>query len=398
MKFQKGGLRSAFFIDLGYNREMGLFEERGWRFISFNTENFFVYLDEVPSKDPREMNEIEWQRLSRSTLENKSLAKVIDIARSVDDLDPDILMLSEVGGRESLANFSRYFLRDRYAPYLIEGNSDRGIDLGFLVKKNLPLKYDLISHKSRKLDFLYPHEKQSKETGYTHIRSGRVTGHRSSRDVVELRCYADRLGCYADRLGCDDGAVTTSPEFIIMQVHLKSPLDRDRIDPGGRDRRTAELNMLVQIYGEVRDELRRPDGTPVPIFIAGDFNGTIFAKPGLAEESEFEAMRASDLRCALDLAGIPPDERFTWMYLNNRRPGNYRQLDYILVPEHLRPRIDEKQTWVYRFKDENGMNKIIPRNQNEKRLLPSDHYPVVLTLKPDSTSSHSSAALKPKLE
>ncbi len=344
---------------------MGLFESRGWRFISFNIENFFVYLDEAPAKDPREMNEAEWQRLSRSTLENKQLSKILEIARSIDDLQPDILCLSEVGGRESLANFSRYFLGDRYAPHLIEGNSDRGIDLGFLVKKSLPLKYDLISHKNRKLDFLYPHEKLSKETGYTHLRSGRVTGHRFSRDVVELRCYSD------------DGA-DLRPEFILMQVHLKSPLDRDRIDPGGRDRRKAELEMLVKIYEEVSGEF----SGEVPIFISGDFNGTIF---GQFAEAEFEALRESDLRCCLDLAQVPPDEHFTWMYLNNRRPGNYRQLDYLLMPEKLESRVDAALTWVYRFKDEFGTNRTIPRNQNEKRLLPSDHYPVVLTLKPVKT-------------
>ena len=341
---------------------MGLFESRGWRFISFNTENFFVYLDEIPSKNPQDMNEVEWQKLSRSTIENKQLSKILEIARAIEDLDPDILMLSEVGGRESLANFSRYFLKDRYAPHLIEGNSDRGIDLGFLVKKSLRLKYDLISHKSRKLDFLYPHEKMSKETGYTHLRSGRVTGHRFSRDVVELRCF-------------DEDGDGEKPEFILMTVHLKSPLDKDRIDPGGRDRRKAELDMLVTIYGEVRDEFK----AEVPIFISGDFNGTIF---GQFAEPEFESMRSSDLRCCLDLALVPPEEHFTWMYLNNRRPGNYRQLDYILMPESLRERVDRDHTWVYRFKDEFGTNRTIPRNQNEKRLLPSDHYPVVLTLLP----------------
>lgn len=357
---------------------MGLFEQRGWRFVSFNTENFFVYLDEPPAKDPKDMNEIEWQRLSRSTLENKPLAKIRDIARSIEDLDPDILMLSEVGGRESLANFSRYFLNDRYVPHLLEGNSDRGIDLGFLVRRSLPLKYDLISHKSRKLDFLYPHEKMSKESGYTHLRSGRVTGHRFSRDVVELRCYAEDA----------DG---TRPEFILMQVHLKSPLDKDRIDPGGRDRRRAELEMLVQIYGEVRVEF--PD---VPIFISGDFNGVIF---GPNEDPEFEAMRLSDLRCCLNLAMIPSDEKFTWMHLHPRRPGFYRQLDYILVPERLRERIDTEHTWVYRFRDEHGSYRTIPRNQNEKRTLPSDHYPVVLTLKPSAeTSIQSTEGLKPRLE
>ena len=364
---------------------MSLFDRRGWRFVSFNTENFFVYLDEVPVKEPRVMTDLEWSRLSRSTVDNKQLSKIREIARAVDDLDPDIMMLSEVGGRESLANFSRYFLGDRYAPHLLEGNSDRGIDLGFLVKRSLPLKYDMISHKSRKLDFLYPHEKMSKETGYTHLRSGRVTGHRFSRDVIELRCFAD-----TDQVS---GLNDEVPEFILMQVHLKSPLDKDRIDPGGRDRRKAELEMLVTIYREVCAEF-----PIVPIFISGDFNGTIF---GPFEEAEFQAMRESDLKCCLDLAAIPQDERFTWMYLNNRRPGVYRQLDYVLVQERLRSRVDLENTWVYRFKDEKGMNRIIPRNQNEKRLLPSDHYPVVLTLKPAADadiSIQSSDGEKPRLE
>lgn len=359
---------------------MGLFESRRWRFISFNTENFFVYFDEAPSKDPHDMSEIEWQRLSRSTIENKPLAKVRDIARAIDDLDPDILMLSEVGGRESLANFSRYFLKDRYVPHLIEGNSDRGIDLGFLVRRALPLKYDLVSHKNRKLDFLYPHEKQSQETGYTHLRSGRVTGHRFSRDVVELRCFDET----------DD----EKPEFILMQVHLKSPLDKDRIDPGGRDRRKAELDMLVQIYGEVK-----ADFPTTPVMISGDFNGVIY---GPNPDPEFESMRASPLMCSLDVAGLEPDEKFTWMHLHNKRPNYYRQLDYILVPPELHGRVHRDETWVYRFKDEYGMNRIVPRNQNEKRTLPSDHYPVVLTLMPvkpaSETSSQSADVLKPKSE
>ncbi|MDX9730625.1 MAG: hypothetical protein RBT63_02535, partial [Bdellovibrionales bacterium] len=84
-------------------------------------------------------------------------------------------------------------------------------------------------------------------------------------------------------------------------------------------------------------------------------------------------------------------ERFTWMYLNNRRPGVFKQLDYVFLPERLRSRVETEGTWVYRFKDESGQYRTIPRNQNEKRLLPSDHYPVVLTLKAETgDSSHSS--------
>ena len=358
--------------------ESRLFENRRWRFVSFNVENLFLYFDESPTelfphKKARDLSEEEWRKLSRSTIENKPLNQVLEIARSIDELDPDFLMLCEVGGRESLSNFSRYFLEDRYVPHLIEGNSDRGIDLGFLVKRDLPFKFDMISHKNRKLDFLYPHEKQSIEAGYTHIRSGRVKGHRFSRDVVELRCFGE-----SDEV----------PELIVMLVHLKSPLDRDRIDPGGRDRRRAEQEMLVKIYQEVRSEF----ADKVPVMISGDFNGAIYgsldhAGLGVPPDDEFETLRGTDLKCCLEVAGVPPDERFTWIHVHNRRPNFAKQLDYILVSPELFPRVDRDETWVYRFRDESGFYRTIPRNQNEKRLLPSDHYPVVLTLNSASVPS-----------
>lgn len=272
-------------------------------------------------------------------------------------------MLCEVGGRESLANFSQYFLDGRYVPHLIEGNSDRGIDIGFLVKRDLPFTYDMVSHKNRKLDFLYPHERMSKETGFSHLRSARVTGHRFSRDVVELRCF---------------GADHEKPEVVLMLVHLKSPLDRGRIDPGGKDRRRAEFEMLIKIYSELRAEL----GPEVPVILGGDFNGIV---TGQGAEPEFAMIKQTDLRCALEVAGVPEDERFTWMYLNNRRQGYQRPIDFIFVSGNLVSRVDHSDTWVYRFKDEFGMTRVVPRNANEKRLLPSDHYPVVLTL----TSSQS---------
>jgi hypothetical protein len=336
-----------------------IFNSRPWRLVGFNAENLFLYFDEPPPKEVQQLNEVEWRQLSRSTIDNKSLKHVLEISRSIEELNPDFLMLCEVGGRESLANFSRYFLRDQYIPHLIEGNSDRGIDLGFLVKRDLPFKYDMISHKNRQLDFLYPHEKQSIETGYSRLQAGRVKKHRFSRDVVELRCFGE-----SDEI----------PDLIIMLVHLKSPLDRDRIDPGGRDRRRAEQELLVKIYQEVRQEF--PSGK-VPVMIAGDFNGSIF---GPRPDEEFESLRQTDLKCCLDIAGVPEDERITWIHVHDRRPNFAKQLDYILLSPELFSRVNRDETWVYRFRDESGFFRILPRNQNEKRQLPSDHYPVVLTL------------------
>ncbi|MDX9731226.1 MAG: hypothetical protein RBT63_05595, partial [Bdellovibrionales bacterium] len=267
---------------------MSLFKEKNWRIVGFNAENLFVYLDESPSEDLSTMTEEAWQKLSKSTVRNKSITSLREIARMIQDLDPDFILLCEIGGTESLENFSRYFLSDLYAPFLVEGNSNRGIDVGFLVKRSLPLRYELVSHKNRPLEFLYPHEKQSLETGYESEALAKTVsnGHRFSRDVVELRCYDARAH------------ESSRPEFVLMSVHLKSPLDQERIDPEGRDRRRAELEMLMRIYDEVAAEFST-EPNDVPILIGGDFNGVVF---GEWQGAEFERLRASDLRCCLELA------------------------------------------------------------------------------------------------
>jgi hypothetical protein len=333
------------------------------RIVEFNVENLFVLLDFYSGQDLATLNQKEWKRLSSSTTPNKPIAQVRAIAQAIREMDPDILMMCEVGGMESLSNFSRYFLDDCYVPYLIEGNSDRGIDLGYLVRRTLPFKYDLISHKHRSIDFLYPHEKLSQETGYDHLRSARLTSHRFSRDVLELRMFEE---------GSD------VPVLIILLVHLKSQLDRNRIDPQGRDRRRAELEKLVKIYGEISEEFRGQ----APILLGGDFNGAAsLSNP----DPEFSALyRDTLLRDALEIAGVPQDERFTHMQIHPRREALNKQLDYIFVPPELSARLDRENTWVYRFKDEMGMTMLIPRTLNEKKLLPSDHYPLILTLKADT--------------
>lgn len=344
---------------------MGFFASHRFRIVEFNVENLFVLLDHYHGQDLGKVTEKEWQSFSASTTPNKPLRHVRQLASAVRQMNPDILMLCEVGGRESLANFSLHFLNDEYQPHLIEGNSERGIDIGYLVKKSLPFTYDLISHKQRPIDFIYPHERLSQETGYGHLRSAKVKSHKFSRDVLELRVYES-----SDR----------PPVLILMQVHLKSPLDRNRIDPGGRDRRKAELDKLVQIYREIQTEY----GGETPILIGGDFNGSaMLPNP----DFEFESIyRETQLKDCLEIAGVAVDERFTFMQIHGNRPSYNRQIDYLLVPPGLAARVNRDETWVFRYRDELGMTMMIPRTLNEKRLLPSDHYPVILTLDPKTSS------------
>ena len=357
---------------------MSYFASHKLRLVEFNVENLFLYLDYFEGQDLSLLSEKEWQKLSTSVVGNKPLEHIRSLARAILDIDPDILMLCEVGGVESLANFSRLFLNDAYAVHLVEGNSDRGIDLGYLVRKSLPFKFDLFSHKHRAIDFLYPHEVLSKETGYENLRSARLSSHRFSRDVLELRIYEDHHEDDSDE-----------PVLIILLVHLKSQLDRTRIDPGGRDRRRAELEKLVTIYGELDQEF----GGRVPILLTGDFNGLAAKQP--KTDVEFEGLYSrSPLQDVLEVAGVPADERFTHMQLsaNRNRVGMNKQLDYIFIPPALFERVNFAETWVYRYKDHLGLTMLMPRNLNEKKLLASDHYPVILTLDPSGVSHRAATA------
>ncbi len=340
------------------------------RVVEFNVENLFVLMDQYSGQNLTTLSESQWQKLSISVTANKPLDQVRGVARAILELQPDVLMLCEVGGLQSLINFNRYFLGEAYSPFLLEGNSERGIDLGYLVKKSLPLKYDLISHKHRPIDFLYPHEKQTKLTGYEDAVVNKVTSHRFSRDVLELRVFDGN-----DQI----------PALIFLMVHLKSPLDRDRIDPMGRDRRKAELEKLVKIYLEIENEFSKT----VPIVLGGDFNG--IAQRDRPDPEFTSLFQETDLTDVLELAGLPVEERFTHMQIHQNRTALSRQIDYLFVSAALRNRVISKESFIFRFRDEFDMPMLIPRNMNEKRLLPSDHYPVVTTLGPNSARSQQPA-------
>ena len=327
----------------------------GFRTVAFNVENLFVYLDESAPLQIDSLSEGKWQSLSRSTVPNKPIADLRALAKSIHEMQPDILMLSEVGGLESLNNFNRHFLQEKFRVFLLEGNSDRGIDIGYLVRADLPYKYDLISHKNRALDFLYPHERQSKATGYDELV--KRSTHKFSRDVLELRIFQPE---------------NSRPSLILLLVHLKSPLDKERIDPQGRDRRKAELEKLIGIY----EEIDRENHSQVPILIGGDFNG-IAALP--SPEAEFSAIyQRTKLQDVLQLVEAPLEQRYTYLQIHggNVRP---RQIDYIFVSPHLQGQLIRKECLIYRFQDEYGMPMLVPRTMDEKHLLCSDHYPVVAT-------------------
>lgn len=324
------------------------------KFCLLNAENLFLLFDQPLPSNFLKMEEKQWTKLSTSIYPNKELRKTIELARMVSQVDADIVMLAEVGGLESLKNFNRLFLNNKYSEILVEGNSDRNIDVGFLIKKPAEFYFDLLSHKNRDLKFLYQHERYSHETNYP--PQGVI--HRFSRDCAELRLFKTDIN---------------SPFLIILLTHLKSPLDPERIDPHGTERRTAELKACVEIYKELRLEFKT-----CPIMFCGDFNGN--ASRNETDKEFVPLYHETDLEDVLEIAKVDSGKRSTYLQIRPSQKTDSRQIDYCFLSKELHASVVAKSAQVFLYKDEFGSDLLKPASLDQKLALPSDHYPIVFAL------------------
>lgn len=321
-----------------------------------NAENLFLLSDQKFSPDHLKLDQVQWNKLSTSIYENKPLEKSKVLGQIILQESPDLIMLCEVGGLESLQNFNHLFLKDQYSAALIEGNSNRNIDVGYLIRKNMPFYFDINTNKNRPINYLYPHEKLSADTGY----GGAKVSHKFSRDVSELHLFQK------DR---------EKPFMIFLLTHLKSRLDPENIDPNGFERRSAELRTLVEIY----NELEQKHQGQVPIAVAGDFNGN--ASPSETDK-EFAALYSSTkLKDVCELAKLDADRSFTFYQVGRSSKTEGKQLDYCFLSPMLAPYLDPTSVQVYRYKDHLGQPFDPPSTLEAKMNLPSDHYPLVFNLK-----------------
>lgn len=271
-----------------------------------NLENFFL----LETKDQKPQEKVQW------------------IADTIEDISPDILMLCEVGGRESLDLFSSKYLSNYYLPLLLPGNSDRGIEIGYMIKKSLPLIFEHISHKEKEF----------------------------SRDVSELRILKNN-----------------KLELIILLVHLKSKWDREGNDPQGFTKRSQEISTLLDIYQHL--QVQFPD---CPIIISGDFNGV--AQKNDCEREFREIYKKTTLLDVLEVLNVPTEDRVTYVHFAKDGKPECVQLDYIFLPVTLLDKIKKEESGIYLYQYPAGTLLGLPKNSFERHALPSDHYPLVLSL------------------
>lgn len=331
------------------------------RVAQINAENLFLFFDQALPANWKSLPEKEWQRISHASVQNKALRKTLWLAQSLRQIDADFILVNEVGGEESLTNFAREFLDDKYKAHVIEGNSDRGIDNGYLVRKGLPVNVELHTNKNRPIHFLYPHEIVSNQHFEKTAPEKVVKTHYFSRDCAELRVF--------------NSADPQKPALIFLLVHLKSKLDPDGIDPEGRERRAAELRTVVEIY---RD-LRREFGDALPIIVGGDFNGIVRRDGG---EKEFAPLfEQTDLENVFTVLGRTEEQAMTQIQFNRTGQSTLLQIDYIFVGKNLQSLLVPEETFAFRYRSELGVELALPQTYDQRLMMPSDHYPVVATFR-----------------
>lgn len=303
-----------------------------------NAQDLFLFMDKHNHETVAvtELTEIKWQLMSSSLFSNKSKEKCQMLAQTILDAEADIVMMTEVGGPESLANFAKYVLNDEYLSLSLPSNSDRGIDLGYLIKKSLAYKVDIHTH----IDFPLP-----------------LPAKRFSRDVLRLDLK-------------EEGKM----KMILLLVHIKSKLDLKKADFEGRTRRVLEVKGLIDIYLDLTS--RYPD---VPILVGGDMNGHAGEKD---TEEEFKPIyELTNLKDIAFLANIPEEERFSYIYFT--RGGNrfVQQIDYLFISERFAHLLEPLECGFPRYKNLLGAPLPVPKRMEQKNTLPSDHYPFLATLR-----------------
>lgn len=303
-----------------------------------NAENLFISLDYYQGENVELVSEEEWKEFAVPQVRRwqKPIRKLWGLSAALQDIDPDIVMLVEVGGEESLRHFNRLFLGGEYIPYFLESNSPRSIDLAFLVKKSLGFEVKAVSNRHLPI----------RVEAYQGAYSARL-----SRDIGELRLL-------------EGGKV----KLALFLTHLKSKISTDQ-DFRGNDVRRAEAIALAGFYEKFRS--KHPE---VPVVVGGDFNSDL-------SSSELELIARTDLCDFHDLLATPREERISLVHFDHLGQPQPQVLDYLLLSPHLRDKVVKEKSCTYRYRSFYQIPHPLPSTLEERYRMPSDHYPLVLTLR-----------------
>lgn len=295
--------------------------------LQYNVENLFMSVGKHERTDEGDFKRV-------SDAEIKPAWELEGVAKPMREFDPDLMVLEEVESVDSLAKFNKEYLGASYRPLLVKGNDERGINIGFYVKQDLPLDITIESHKDMQ---------------WTDPVTGK-TGPLFSRDLPAVLVRRE--------------GETGSPLLIVLGNHAKSKRDRNG-DPLSEKLRSAQYEGVAEII----DGYRSKYGKDVPIMMAGDFNTDV------RNSASVKPVR-DRLVDAFDVKGVSGPDRVTHSFHPHGGKTEYNQIDAVFVSPSLAKSIVDAR--VYRYKDANGNVKPLPRTYDERSQNPSDHFPVMV--------------------
>ncbi len=262
---------------------------------------------------------------------------------------PDIIVLNEIENIEALARFSKDYLNDEYRAVLIEGNDVRGIDVGFLVKRDLPFDFEVRSYK----------ELIDTQTGQKVL----------SRDLPTL-------------LIRENGAVPSSkPDLILMGTHYKSMRDSDG-DPLSVKWRTNQVDATKYVIETLQEEF----GTNLALIVSGDMNASV------PNAKEFKSLRDLNYQDVVAVVGEPESLAFSHFYFG-KGGQDFQRIDGNFASPWLIQNKLVSSAAVVAQVDGNGNTLPIPQNYKQREKLPSDHLPTKYKINYKKLREHRSSGL-----
>lgn len=302
-----------------------------------------------PIEEIKELNVVHWNVLNFAELQGKYLpdpvtgqlsqqlpkikkpvGQILLQAKMLKDAQTDIGYFMEVDTLRTLNSFDVTKLGDQFVSMLVEGNDIRNIDIGSLLKKDLPFDTELISH-------------------------------RNVLNAAGGKLYSRDQPAYLYR---PKGADPKSPPlFIELAVHNKSQRDQPG-DPRSVNVRTAQVVNTAEIAKKF--EAQFPG---VPIVNGGDFNEEVTA-------STFNALRAAGFKDAFDIVGLPADQRITHTFHPRDEPAHKAQMDAVFVNQAAQAMGLIKRAEVVPYRDALGRAKPPADTFQQRQQNPSDHMMV----------------------
>lgn len=261
----------------------------------------------------------------------KNLKHLQQISYLVFKTNPEVLLLNEVGGLESLEIWNEKFLENSYHPFWHQSLSNRGIDPGALVKKEILENYSILS------SFV--------STGFT-------------RGVLRLQFFSNSSNLSHCLLE-------------IWLVHLKSKLPAyhsESKDVFSTKQRQIEVELLCSMY-QMHDEI-------IPLVVCGDFNGIA---SGQHREPEFSSIHRRT-KLVDPLENGDQSLRWTTPYLMGNKMF-YNPIDVVFFNPSALSRLIGPPMRLNFINPQTDQPFAIPKTMNDKKNLPSDHYPLSFKLK-----------------